>query len=73
MGTMYVGNNPRLKYSYIYGSTNGSQSYALLNTNGVYSGADGVKAYNLAVAINSATNNNFVSASITATAALSGI
>lgn len=71
MGTMYVGNNPKLKYSYYYSGKDASQTYALLNTNGVYNGADQSKAYNLAVTINSATRNDFVGAAITATAALS--
>lgn len=72
MGTMYVGNAPKLKYTYEYGAKNSSQSYGLLNPAGVYNGADGVTAYNLAVAINAATNNNFVSAAITATSPLQG-
>lgn len=72
MGTMYVGNSPKLKYSFTYGDKSSSQSYGLLNPNGVYNGADGTTAYNLAVAINSATKNNFVSAAITATSPLQG-
>lgn len=72
MGTMYVGNSPKLKYSYTAGSSNSSQSYGLLNPNGVYNGADGAIAYALAVAINAATTNSFVSASITATSTLQG-
>ena len=74
MGTMYVGTSPKLKYRYLVGgSTNGSQTYSCLNNNGIYNGADDKAAYDLAVAINSASTNCFVGADITATATLTGI
>lgn len=73
MGIMNVGTSPKLRYRYLVGGTaNSSVTYSCLSSRGDYTGADGVTAYNLAVAINAATTNTFAGADISAVTPLQG-